>query len=53
MKKSAFTCANDNTIGPVVFSNCRGGFDFTLLFEQVFLLIRETKKNNKKLVSTK
>lgn len=27
----------DNSFGPVVPSTCRGGFDFTLLFEHIFL----------------
>lgn len=27
----------DNVFGPVVDRNCRGGFDFTLLFEQSIL----------------
>ena len=29
----------DNSFGPVVESSCRGGFDLTLLFEQIFLSI--------------
>ncbi len=31
--------ASDNTFGPVVAVTCRGGFDFTLFFEHVFLSI--------------
>lgn len=27
----------DRSFGPAVPSSCRGGFDFTLLFEQIFL----------------
>jgi hypothetical protein len=30
---------NDNSFGPVVIPGCRGGFDFTLLFEQSYLSI--------------
>lgn len=26
----------DRSFGPAVPSNCRGGFDFTLLFEEIF-----------------
>ena len=32
------SCLNDDTIGPAV-EGCRGDFDFTLLFEQVFFRI--------------
>ncbi|KAH8883332.1 putative ATP-binding cassette transporter [Thozetella sp. PMI_491] len=31
------TAADDDSFGPIVGPNCRGGFDFTLLFEQSFL----------------
>jgi ATP-binding cassette subfamily C (CFTR/MRP) protein 1 len=34
------SCASrDNTIGPYAGEHCRGGFDFTLLFEDAFLSI--------------
>lgn len=29
----------DDTFGPYAGEHCRGGFDFTLLFEEVFLSI--------------
>lgn len=32
------TCDNDDSIGPGV-SNCRGGFDFTVVFELLFFTI--------------
>jgi ATP-binding cassette subfamily C (CFTR/MRP) protein 1 len=31
------TVQDDDVFGPVVVSSCRGGFDFTLLFEQAIL----------------
>ena len=30
---------SDNVFGPQVSADCRGGFDFTLLFEEVILTI--------------
>ena len=30
---------SDNAFGPSVSAECRGGFDFTLLFEELFLSI--------------
>jgi hypothetical protein len=35
----AAQCPADDKFGPVVASDCRGGFDFTLLFEQTVLSI--------------
>ena len=32
-------CSDDNAFGPGVGDSCRGGFDFTLLFEQSILSI--------------
>jgi len=32
------TCPNDHTLGPNV-EGCRGSFDFTLMFERIFLAI--------------
>jgi hypothetical protein len=31
--------ASDNAFGPAIDARCRGGFDFTLLFEHIFLSI--------------
>lgn len=38
--KAPTSCAlADNTFGPATSANCRGGFDFTLLFEETILSI--------------
>ena len=38
--KTAMSCASvDNTFGPWAGRDCRGGFDFTLLFEETILSI--------------
>lgn len=34
---SSCSIAADNVFGPAVNSSCRGGFDFTILFEQSIL----------------
>lgn len=39
MNTSTASCGNDGSFGPIVLPDCRGGFDLTLYFEQVFLLI--------------
>jgi len=37
MPSDARCLAVDDTFGPLIAPECRGGFDFTLLFEQIFL----------------
>lgn len=39
MELSSESLCVDNTFGPVVSGGCRGGFDFTLLFEEGILSI--------------
>lgn len=35
--RSNCTINDENTLGPQVSSACHGGFDFTLLFEEIFM----------------